>query len=297
MATIIPRSIACATGKGGVGKTMLAASIGASWARKGLRTLLVDCDGQASATLTLGIDPGDHGRGRQLVDAVMYQEPLKPVPSPGRPGLDVIPAGINTRHLVTWLAAENRADELFSASFESAANQYDRLLFDCPPSVAGSRLAESVLATVQYIVSPCTDQMNDIEGLRVLGDVMEACESSAVVLGVVLVRISASATRAQRTASEQIAEVVGSTDDVYTATVRLASAAWRMSQEENRLPWEAAQAAEAEKVDIRARIAGEQKPWPANLRALADDLEAVADETDRRLNLAEQHLAHMDITR
>lgn len=290
----VPRSLATATGKGGVGKTMLATSMGATWGKAGHRTLVVDCDPQASATLTLGIDPDEHGGGRQMVDAVMYGEPLRPVGSPGRPNLDVVPAGINTRHLVTQLAADSSAEQRFAAAFAAASDRYARVIFDCQPSVAGSRLAEVVLANAQYVLAPCTDQIPDIEGLRVLGDVMEVVGSQAVIIGVVLVRVQTRATAARRFAQEQITEVLGDADSLFESTVRFAPIAWRLAQENKMLPGEYAAAVEATPLDVRARIAGEQVAPPTNLRGLADDLEEVAAEVWRRLSIADRALRKLE---
>ena len=293
--TTIAHSVALATGKGGVGKTMLTAALSASWAKQGMNVLAVDCDPQASATMTLGVDPAAAGAGRQFAEAVQFGDPLAAVPSPNRPGLSVVPAGIHLRNLVTWLASTPDGNSRFAAAFASAAEQYDRILFDLPPSVAGSRLAETVLSCARFVLAPCTDQISDIEGLRVLGDILDVVESDALILGVVLVRVSVSATRARRDAIERIAEVLGGKDDVFDAAVRSAPTAWRMSQEDGMLPAEASAVAEAAGVDLRARIEGHQKAWPKNLSALADDLESVASEADAKIRFAEERLAELSL--
>ncbi|NEO59006.1 MAG: PAS domain S-box protein, partial [Moorea sp. SIO4G2] len=44
------------------------------------RVLLADLDMQASASKVVGLDPGEHGEGRHLMDAVMYGDQLVTVP-------------------------------------------------------------------------------------------------------------------------------------------------------------------------------------------------------------------------
>src|SRR5687768_18545075 len=58
--------------KGGVAKTTTTANLGASLARRGLRTLLVDFDAQANLTLGLGAKREESGRG--LHDVLLEPE-------------------------------------------------------------------------------------------------------------------------------------------------------------------------------------------------------------------------------
>ena len=59
------QTIVLANQKGGCGKTTTAVNLSAGLALEGLRTCLVDLDGQCNASTTFGIDPEDYRRTKK----------------------------------------------------------------------------------------------------------------------------------------------------------------------------------------------------------------------------------------
>src|SRR5262245_17240856 len=78
------RRIALINQKGGVGKTTVAANLGAALARAGKRVVVVDLDPQANLTLFLGIElaRGEPSTYRVLTGEVAFGAALRPTATP-----------------------------------------------------------------------------------------------------------------------------------------------------------------------------------------------------------------------
>src|SRR3569833_1708898 len=62
--------------KGGVGKTLVACSVVAEFARRGNRVLIVDCDEQASATAWAGAAPDNALFPATVVNLALYKDKI-----------------------------------------------------------------------------------------------------------------------------------------------------------------------------------------------------------------------------
>src|SRR6266545_3804661 len=71
----LPRVIAIANQKGGVGKTTTAVNLGACLAELGFRTLLVDLDPQGNATTGLGLE--NRGLETSMYHVIMHDVPME----------------------------------------------------------------------------------------------------------------------------------------------------------------------------------------------------------------------------
>ena len=288
--TSIHKSVAIGTGKGGVGKTLLATSFGGLWAEDGQRVLVVDIDGQASASRTLGIVPERSGDGRGLYNAVVRGEKLRAETVEGRPGLSIVPAGMDTREIESALVATRDADDRFASAFSDAADRWDRIIFDLPPAVVGKRLSEVVLSCSEALVAPCTGSHDDIDGLMVLTDLLELLQAPIVLVGVALVRMPAASTRRRAQTKERIDRMLDGAAACFDSVVRTAEQAYNNARQMGLLPHEYAQWLTTPEAQIPTgeRIKQGLPAPPKNAGPLAEDLRSLADEVDAKLSMLDR---------
>jgi cellulose biosynthesis protein BcsQ len=163
--------IAIANGKGGAGKTTLAAQLGGIAANSGWRTLIVDLDAQGNLGRDLGYyDANDHGAA--LATAVVTRrapERLRDV----RPGLDVIPAGRETPTAEAALAARRSTDPhaigLLADVLAPLAADYDLLVCDCPPATHAP-IVEAALVAARFLLIPTFRDEGSLDGLERMAD-------------------------------------------------------------------------------------------------------------------------------
>ncbi len=282
----IPDSVVVGIGKGGSCKTTLATQLAGIWASEGKRILLADLDMQASATKVVGLDPAQHGSGRHLMDSVMYGDELITVRA--RDNLEIVVAGRHTKTLSNHLVTAANGPESFALPFEKvmASGRYDRVVFDLPPS-GSSRLADMAMQTGKYLLVPTSSGVDNIEGLRVLAGELEELESDILLLGVVLMKISAAAPRKRAEARQDVAEILAGVADPFQTIIREAGAAYDDSRKAGLFLHEYAEWASTVSIgsQIRSRI-----KIPTNLSDLAREFYELADEVDDRIALAERLL-------
>lgn len=282
----IANSVVVGIGKGGSCKTTLATQLSGIWASEGKRILLADMDMQASATKVVGLDPDQHGAGRHLMDSIMYGDELVTVKA--RDNLDVVVAGRHTKTLSNHLVTTSGAPEAFALPFEKlmASGRFDRIVFDLPPS-GSSRLADMAMQTGKYLLVPTSSGVDNIEGLRVLAGELDELESNILLLGVVLMKISAGAPRKRAEAMRDVAEILAGVADPFQTIIREAGAAYDDSRKAGLFLHEYAEWAST--ISVTNQIKGRIK-IPSNLADLAQEFYALADEVDDRIALAERLL-------
>jgi chromosome partitioning protein len=179
------RVVALMNQKGGVGKTTTTVNLAAGFAQAGKRTLLIDLDPQAHATLHLGVDPRESERTvyDALHDPATAPEAVQTV----RENLDLLPAEVDLAAAETELAEGARRHRRLAETL-AALPPYEVVLIDCPPSLG--LLTLNALAASDEVLVPMQAQFLALQGVGKLLETVSMVASSLNprlrVLGVTL---------------------------------------------------------------------------------------------------------------
>ena len=158
----MPRIIAIANRKGGVGKTTTTVNVATAMAAAGKKVLVIDLDPQGNATTSMGIEK----KGRMvssyevlvgeasLAEAIVWTE---------IPNFSLIPASADLAGAeVELVDMEHREFALKNAIKDNAVN-YDYILIDCPPSL--SLVTINALVAANAVIVPLQCEFLALEGV------------------------------------------------------------------------------------------------------------------------------------
>jgi chromosome partitioning protein len=158
----LPRYIAIANQKGGVGKTTTAVNLGASLADIGYRVLVVDLDPQGNASTGLGINIRD--LQASMYDVILNDVPLDDcVEASSLRNLFVAPASLDLAGAEIELVPAFSRELRLRRALEEVKDDYDFVLIDCPPSLG--LLTVNGLAAAQEVLVPIQCEYYALEGL------------------------------------------------------------------------------------------------------------------------------------
>jgi chromosome partitioning protein len=222
----LPRIIAIANQKGGVGKTTTAVNLGAALAESGLRVLVVDLDPQGNASTGLGINPRDVNAS--IYDVLMQDTPaLDAVEPTSLKNLFVIPATLDLAGAEIELVPAFSRELKLKRALDSVRTEYDVVLIDCPPSLG--LLTVNGLAAADDVIVPIQCEYYALEGLgqllRNVALVRSSLNASLDVRGIILTMYDARTRLAEQVETE-VREHFGPKvyKTVVPRTVRLAEA-------------------------------------------------------------------------
>ncbi len=159
------RIITICNNKGGVGKTTTASNVGVLLSALGKKTLLIDLDPQANATMSLGLDPGDVERGiyHVLTGSVAPREAVKKTHIFG---FDIIPSSIDLAAITVELINVKEREYVLEKALKKLSSHYDYIFIDSPPSL--DILTVNGFVGAKEIIIPIQCEYFALEGLTQL---------------------------------------------------------------------------------------------------------------------------------
>jgi len=183
----VPRIIAVANQKGGVGKTTTAINLAACLAAAEQRTLLVDVDPQANATTGIGIDMRStkHNVYHALLGHVASSEVVFPT---ALPALQIIPSRRELVGAEVELVELPDREQRLKIALHPIAKDYAYVLIDCPPSLGFLTL--NALVAADSVLIPLQCEYYALEGLGQILETVRLCQQTLnpllVVEGILL---------------------------------------------------------------------------------------------------------------
>jgi chromosome partitioning protein len=158
----LPRVIAIANQKGGVGKTTTAVNLGAALAELDVRVLVVDLDPQGNATTGLGLNPRDVSGSVYgvIMSDISIEDCIEPT---SIKNLFVVPATIDLAGAEIELVPVMSRELKLKRALDSIRDEYDLVLIDCPPSLG--LLTVNGLAAADDVIVPIQCEYYALEGL------------------------------------------------------------------------------------------------------------------------------------
>ncbi len=291
---MVANVIAVANGKGGVGKTSVAANLAGLMALSGWSVLLVDLDRQGNLGDDLGYRADERNdQGRALLEAVVEGAPLDPPLTGVREGLDAIPAGQYTGW-VEQVLPRNRPDyhTALADALAPVARGYHAVVLDCPP--AGGVMSDLALGSARGLVVPVRSDLGSLQGLGVLSEQYRtACKTNPELnlLGVVLFAVASTASSVREEARRTIAAVLDGIAPVFEPVIRYAERAAKDMRETGKLAHEyetQARGAATRRLELlhQGSTPPERHHFSSSASGLADDYAALCQEIVDRFTAA-----------
>ncbi|GMU78265.1 MAG: hypothetical protein AMXMBFR46_10600 [Acidimicrobiia bacterium] len=222
----LPRVLAIANQKGGVGKTTTTVNLGAALAELGFRILVLDLDPQGNATTGLGLNPRDVAGS--VYDVLLADVSLEDIVEPtSLKNLFVAPATIDLAGAEIELVPVMSRELRLRKAIDGVREAYDIVLIDCPPSLG--LLTVNGLAAADDVVVPIQCEYYALEGLgqllRNVGLVQANLNPGLDVRGIILTMYDARTKLADQVVTEVRAYFGAKVyETVVPRTVRLSEA-------------------------------------------------------------------------
>lgn len=158
----MPRILAIANRKGGVGKTTTTVNVATAMAAAGKKVLVVDLDPQGNASTSMGVNK--KGRMASSYEVLVGEAKLsEAIVWTEIPNFSLIPASPDLAGAeIELVDMPNREYSLKNALAKDAIN-YDYVLIDCPPSL--SLVTINALVAADAVIVPLQCEFLALEGI------------------------------------------------------------------------------------------------------------------------------------
>ncbi|MFC9916016.1 ParA family protein [Streptomyces sp. NPDC127197] len=288
-------SVVIGTGKGGVGKSTIAAHKAAWHAARGERTLLVCVTSQDDDDL--GIERFGRGllpegpsvlNGEGLLRAVQERIPLLPVREV-RPNLDVVPGGEAVGELLTLLTARIPVEGVsvvasLAGAIAPIAPWYDRIVLDSAPEQ--DALEQLALAAARWLFVPTRSDDTSIRGMRRIARNYKLVRSQVnpwlQVAGACLYGSNPSATQLHEEVRQDVVEVLGPNTPMLSTVVGYREMPARNARKKGLTfgEYAALLPTSAKSYDVAAGRAQRADVVPESIKPLAEEMDRLNLEVD-----------------
>ena len=156
--------------KGGVGKTMTAASLGFGLAKQGKRVLLLDCDSQHSLTVSMGVREPDKLTATltSVMNEIINERDIDPTAGilHHSEGVDFLPANSGLTGIELALTQLLGREMVLRQYIEKVKDRYEYVIIDTAPSL--DLLTVNALAAADSVIIPVCPKYLDALGLELL---------------------------------------------------------------------------------------------------------------------------------
>lgn len=164
------KTIAVSNMKGGVAKTMTAASLGAGLARQGKTVLCLDADAQHSLTVSLGVNETEKLAATltAMMMDIINEKDFDPYMGivHHSDGIDLLPSNNTLSGMEIALAGLIGRETIIRQYIDKVKMSYDYIIIDCAPSL--DLLTINALAAADSVIIPLVPKFLDAKGLELL---------------------------------------------------------------------------------------------------------------------------------